>query len=113
MIIRSGTSKNRYGRVMMLKQHLYRLGTGETLPKDTNYGICAEISNMFGFEFTELLEEQYALWPDGTGHKSIPIPVLDLYKENGYRSYSDIGNKWVGEYGDRRKALCLWVSNQI
>lgn len=67
------------------------------------FGICSAIDNI---TFVSVLSRH---WSEGSGHYRYPVP----HPEGAICSFNTTDNLWIGEYGEARKRLCLWLAETI
>ena len=89
--------------------HLRRLGNGEVQPKNYSRGLCSELSSLFEYRISQELELHFKTWPEFSGISLVPVP----HPDGPMVGYEVCENKWIGDYGDSRKRLCLHVANEM
>ena len=67
------------------------------------FGICSAIDNS---TFVSVLGRY---WSERSGQYRYPVP----HPEGACTGFSNSDNLWIGEYGEARKRLCLWLAETI
>jgi hypothetical protein len=92
-----------------LATRLRTFSTGEETPIDPSCGICwfvhCEHPTLSGITRKIMMG-----WPKATGDKDYPVPHPTM---SGEDSYSLTDNLWIKEYGDLRRELCLYLSEEL
>ena len=93
-------------------EHLRKLGNKEIKPKDADYGICAEMEEMMSFTAQMAISRLMSAWPLVSDRLAYPVPHPYMSAVKAFYFYSD--DIWADdEYGDNRRALCLWLADEI
>lgn len=95
---------------------LRALGTGAAYPRNTIYGICAEIKRLEGAclitqnAVEHICDHMMQLWPKYSGNRIYPVPHPT---KTPVKAFIHTDNLWIGKYGALRKELCLWLADQL
>lgn len=91
--------------------HLCLLGNGLLAPRNKEYGLCAELESRFDIIIDNWI---FSDWPKFSGNHSFPVPHPDYEGSEYAYCYLVEDNMWTNdEYGDSRRQLCIWLSNEI
>jgi hypothetical protein len=95
-----------------LIRHLRELGAGKINPKETEYGICCEIENVFsGIGCVINYGYYYDMWPKFSGNYAYPVPYDGMSPGDAF-DYTT--NLWDGsQYGEARRELCLFLADKL
>lgn len=93
--------------------HLRKLGNREIKPKNSNVGICSELSNKFDvYNVVTFIDKRTKTWPKFTGYFGYPIPHS---KYNASMAFQMLANLWDARttYGKDRLELCLHIADVL
>ena len=94
-----------------LKQYLYDLGTGKRTPLQREFGICEELrwkTSKFLYGHIKTLMED---WPEYSGVSNYPVPHPSCPPKAAYYGFDDLWDD--SSYGQARRRLCIWLSEQL
>lgn len=114
-----GLSKDDYRQlvaecVYLLKGWHY----GEGMVVTRQEGICHNIWRMTSFDaptpFKDHLMHMMTQWAGFSGDDLFPVPHVEgMISKNPMDAYLYVSDEWAGEYGKKRRELCLYLSNRL
>lgn len=114
-----GLSENDYKQLVseciyLLKGWYY--GDGKVVKKDE--GICHNIWRMTSFNaptpFKNYLMHMMTQWPDFSGDELFPVPpTREIRVIDPMDAYLCVTNSWSGDYGIKRRELCLYLAERL
>lgn len=114
-----GLSKEDYRQLVaeciyLLKGWYY--GQGMLVTKEE--GICHNIWRMTSFYAPTPFQDQimYLMtqWPDFSGDELFPVPpTVETLVDDPMDAYLCVTNEWIGEYGKKRRDLCLYLAERL
>lgn len=92
--------------------HLRKLGNAETAPKYRGEGLCCEMEERFPDMPSLFVIVDCTGYSFFSGNDVYPVKH-PFFIDNPGHSFHVTNNHWEGEYGDRRKKLCLYIANEL
>lgn len=114
-----GLSKDDYRQLVaeciyLLKGWYY----GQGMVVTRQEGICHNIWRMTSFNaptpFKDRLMHLMTQWDDFSGDDLFPVPPVEgMVSEDPMDAYLCVSDEWRGEYGKKRRELCLYLAGRL
>jgi hypothetical protein len=93
-----------------LIEYLRSIGNSEIVPTFVGVGICDYVGDLFGGEALYDAQKHFRSFEYFSGDMRFPVTHPGMIPHTAYRY---LKNLYVGEYGRRRKLLCLHIANKL
>lgn len=94
-----------------LRKYLKQLGAGEETPDNTYGGICGAIEYSLDRKTFGAVKQLMTKWPEFSGDDLYPVAHPDMPPMAAYYGVIDLWED--NEYGQARRRLCTWLSEQL